>query len=94
MEMSYFQSGNEYFPLRDGNEMTFAGELEEMTFLGMTFFHHGRSHFHFHDENEFPRSEFTSIMEMGMTFAMMERSHSEKSHFLELASKSHFIFIT
>ena len=53
MEMSYFQSGNEYFPLRDGNEMTFAGELEEMTFLRMNLFHHGKGHFHLHDENEF-----------------------------------------
>ena len=59
-------------------EMTFAGEI----------------HFHFHDGNEFPRSEFIFIMEMEMTFAMMEKSHSGKSHFLELANKSHFIFIT
>ena len=52
MEMNYFQSGDEFFPSRDENEMTFAGELEEMTFLRMTSFHHGKGHFHFQDENE------------------------------------------
>ena len=52
-EMSFFPSGNELFPSRDENEMTFAGELEEMTFPRMTSFHHGKVHFHFQDENEF-----------------------------------------
>ena len=37
MGMIYSQSGDDLLPLRDGNEMTFAGELEEMTFLRMTF---------------------------------------------------------
>ena len=48
---------------------------------------------HSEDGNDFPMSGFIFILEMEMTFAEMRKNHSRKAHFLELARKSHFIFI-
>ena len=47
MEMDYFHHGNEIFPLRNENEMTFPGQSEEMTFPEMISFHYGQNSFPF-----------------------------------------------